>query len=426
MLISFTIGNFLSFDQDRTLSLLASKPVHENEEDNVFNIDKYRLLKSDVIYGANASGKSNLINSMSIMKWLIINSSKNLQAGEPLRLTPFKLTNKTLLNPSKFEISILIGDSKYRYGFEADIKEIKSEWLFVSKVKESKLFIRDGDVIDVSSKFKGSKGLIAKTRNNALFISVCAQFNVDIAEKILNWFSNFNVLSGLTDIQYTQYSANLFLSDENIRHKVKGLIQKADMSILDINVRSHKITEDKLPSNMPDEIKKSLIGKDVMNIITSHKLYDEDENNFQTIDFDFEKEESEGTKKYFRLSGPVIDTLLNGKVIVIDELDAKLHPILVREIAKLFNSKVTNPKNAQLIFATHDTNLLSSKIFRRDQIWFTEKDNRESTDLYSLSEYKLSKQNKVRKDASYQKDYMQGKYGAIPFSGDFESLWSNQ
>ena len=136
----------------------------------------------------------------------------------------------------------------------------------------------------------------------------------------------------------------------------------------------------------------------------------------------FESQESEGSKKYFRLSGPIIDTLKGGKILVIDELDARLHPILTIEIVRLFNSKRSNPNNAQLIFATHDTNLLNAKVFRRDQIWFAEKDNEEATDIYSLVEYKLPR-GKVRNDASFEKDYIQGRYGAVPFPGDFQSIW---
>jgi len=139
---------------------------------------------------------------------------------------------------------------------------------------------------------------------------------------------------------------------------------------------------------------------------------------------DFNQNESEGSKKFFRLSGPVVDSLAYGRVLVIDELDSRLHPALTTEVVRLFNSSKTNPNNAQLIFATHDTNLLSSKLFRRDQIWFVEKDHVEATDLYSLVEYKTEKK-LVRKDASFEKDYFRGRYGAIPVLGDFNQVWSD-
>ena len=159
-------------------------------------------------------------------------------------------------------------------------------------------------------------------------------------------------------------------------------------------------------------------------ISTIHNFYNDEGVSIGITKFNFYTQESEGSKKYFRLSGPIINTLIEGKILVIDELDARLHPILTAEIVRMFNSKATNTNNAQLIIATHDTNLLSAKTFRRDQIWFTEKDNAEATDLYSLVEYKLPR-GKVRNDASFAKDYIRGRYGAIPFPGNFNSIWSN-
>ena len=167
-------------------------------------------------------------------------------------------------------------------------------------------------------------------------------------------------------------------------------------------------------------------------IHTLHNKYDKDGNVIGLEKFNFEEEESEGTKKYFKISGPIIMALVEGHVIVIDELDARLHPILTQSIVRLFNSKLTNPKGAQLIFSSHDTNQLTGKLFRRDQVWFTEKDNSGATDLYSLAEYKISTKGvKVRKDASFGKNYIQGRYGAIPFLSDFnecigDALWQGK
>ena len=139
-------------------------------------------------------------------------------------------------------------------------------------------------------------------------------------------------------------------------------------------------------------------------------------------DLDFLKEESEGTRKLFRIIGPILDSVMNGHVLVIDELEAKLHPLLTKAIVRLFNSAKTNPKHTQLIFATHDTNLLQYGKLRRDQIWFTEKTQRGATSLYSLADFKLPRGTKVRNDAAFEKNYIQGRYGAIPFLGDLESL----
>jgi uncharacterized protein len=426
MLIYFSCANYLSFKDEVTLNMLASAPVKEFHDDNVFQADRYKLLKSAVIYGANASGKSNLLNAMLKMKALVINSSKNIQKDEPLGIQAFRLCTTTLNLPSKFEICFLVENIKYRYGFEADNTEIKSEWLFSStKIKEEPLFLREGEAIQVFNKFKGGKGLEERTRNNALFLSVCAQFNVDIAGQLLQGFMDFNIISGLEDRHFQRLSENMFLNDPDVKIIITEFLQKADLGIQDINIRRHKFTEDVLPKDMPDEVKKVLLNEEGSSILTSHNVYDHDGNIEGKTLFDFETQESEGSKKYFRLSGPIIATLNSGSVLVIDELDARLHPILTTEIVKLFNSAETNPNNAQLIIASHDTNLLSAKIFRRDQIWFTEKDYSEATDLYSLIEYKLPR-GKVRNDASFEKDYIRGRYGAIPFPGDFKAIWSKK
>ena len=424
MLINFTCENFFSFKEEKTLSMLTATPVKEFQDENVFQANRYKLLKSAVIYGANASGKSNLLKAMIKMKNLVINSAKNSQKGEPLRINGFQLCASTLKAPSKFEIIFLIGNKKYRYGFEADNKEIKSEWLYFStKIKEDPLFIREGEAIQVFNKFKDGRGLEERTRENALFLSVCAQFNVEIAGDILEWFADFNIISGLEDKHFQRFSEDMFLNDADAKKMITEFIQKADIGIQDINIKRLKVTDDILPASMPKEMKQSLQEKELSNISTIHNMYDNNGNVSGKALFDFESQESEGSKKYFRLSGPIIDTLKNGKILVIDELDARLHPILTAEIVRLFNSKETNPNNAQLIIATHDTNLLSAKIFRRDQIWFTEKDYTEATDLYSLVEYKLAGRGKVRNDASFEKDYIRGRYGAIPYIDDFSSIF---
>ena len=192
MFINFTCRNFLSFKNEINFTLLVATPVKEFQEENVFDVGKYKLLKSAVVYGANAGGKSNLLKAMNKMRNLVINSSKDTQIYEPLDIQPFLLCTSTINSPSKFEITFLIDNIKYRYGFEADNSEIKSEWLYFSvKIKETPLFLRKNHGIEVFNKFKGGKGLEKRTRNNALFLSRCAQDNVEIATKILNWFYNF-------------------------------------------------------------------------------------------------------------------------------------------------------------------------------------------------------------------------------------------
>jgi hypothetical protein len=197
-------------------------------------------------------------------------------------------------------------------------------------------------------------------------------------------------------------------------------LEKADLGIRDMIIERQ---ESKTDGATAGELMKPVSQLQQTSISTSHNIYSDDGDVIGSAGFVFDFQESEGSKKYFRLSGPIIDTLSSGKVLFVDELDARLHPVLTVEIVRLFNSRETNPNNAQLIFATHDTNLLSSNLFRRDQVWFTEKDQVEATDLYSLVEYK-TKKGLVRKDASFEKDYFRGRYGAIPLLGDFNQIWS--
>jgi len=424
MILDFSCSNYKSFKDEQTISLIAENSIKEYWEDNIIDMGRYQILKSAVIYGANASGKSNFLSAMKKMRWIVLNSSKNLQLGEPLNVDYFRLSTETLQKPSKFEITILIDDNKYRYGFETDNFVIKSEWLLRSKkIKEYPMFIRENEDIQVFSPFPEGEKLEERTRNNALFLSVCAQLNGEISGKIINWFHNFNIISGIDDRIYQQFTESFFLKSNDSKEKIMELLRIADLGIIDIDIKKEIIQEASLPANISDEIKTLFLDKESSQVSTYHNLYDEKKNIVNTINLDFESQESEGSKKYFRLSGPIIDTLLNRKVLVIDELDARLHPKLTNAIVKLFNSGITNKNNAQFIFATHDTNLLSAKVFRRDQIWFAEKNHSEETDLYSLSEYIMPKGKKVRNDASFENEYIQGRYGAIPYIGDFQKMW---
>ena len=428
MLLHFTVSNFLSIKEPATLNMLAVNPIKEFETENVFNVGRYRLLRSSVIYGANASGKSNFLKAMGFFKWFAVNSAKETQVGEDIDNTPFRLSSETEDEPSSFEASFLVDKIKYRYGFEVDKSSVKTEWLlFSKKIKEYPLFIREGQLIEVYKDFKEGKGIEERTRKNALFLSVVAQFNGEKSKSLIRWFNEFNMVSGLADRRFEGFTASL-LEDDRYKEIITNLMTDADLGFKDIKVLDVDITTDSLPPDMPDELKnfflKETKGKRGYNIETYHEKFDAKGNVEGLVKFDFDDEESEGTKKYFRLAGPLLDTLEDGGVMVIDELDARLHPTLTKSIVQLFNTPKVNRKNAQLIFATHDTNLLSSCMFRRDQIWFTEKRKNGSTDLYSLAEYKLER-GKVRKDASFEKDYIKGRYGAIPYIGNFANLLSS-
>ncbi|MEG3972343.1 ATP-binding protein [Microcoleus sp. T2B6] len=408
MLIGFSVGNYKSFKETVTLSLVASSITEEDkelDENNVFPInDKLSLLKSAAIYGANASGKSNIVAAINFMKWFVLNSSKETQVSDAIDIEAFRLSTETEKEPSFFEIVFLLEDKTFRYGFEVNAREVVSEWLFQADDSEEKMiFERDFDNY-ILDDFPEGQGISDKTRINALFLSVVAQFNGKISGKILLWFSKtLQLISGLQDTQYREETLESFENDRH-RHDIIEFIKKLDLGIADIQIKKY-ISQ-----------KTAMFGIYEVGVKTVHRKYDADGKQAAIELFDIETHESEGTNKLFALAGILLDTLRTGKILLIDELDARLHPLITRELICLFNSNETNPHNAQLIFTTHDTNLLSSKSFRKDQIWFTEKDNKGATDLYSLVEYK------VGKDASFERDYIIGKYGAIPFIGNFKEL----
>ncbi|MEH1882590.1 AAA family ATPase [Nostoc sp.] len=423
MLIEFSIGNYRSFKEQVTFSMVAANLVAEDkklDENNVFEIDNdLKLLKSAAIYGANASGKSNLATALRFMRWFMINSSKETQSTEKIGVDQFKLSTETEDKPSFFEIVFLMNGKRYRYGFEATRDKVVSEWLFyVPKSKETKLFERKLGKFSVSKTYKAD-GIQQKTRHNALFLSVSAQFNVQIAEKILDWLTNqVALISTLNDIGYRGYTVSCLINNEN-KDEILQLLKKLDLGFSDLKVEESEITADSLPKELPDELKNLILknGKGKLSSVqTTHQKFDGKGNLVSIEVFDLDEQESEGTKKVFSLAGPLVDTLKNGQILIIDEFDARIHPLISRAIVELFNSNETNPNNAQLIFMTHDTNLLNKKLFRRDQIWFTEKNRYGATDLYSLAEYNISN------DASFESDYIQGRYGAIPYIGNLNHL----
>ncbi|WP_167407624.1 AAA family ATPase [Nostoc flagelliforme] len=423
MLIEFSVGNYRSFKEQVTFSMVAANLVAKDkklDENNVFEIDKeLKLLKSAAIYGANASGKSNLATALGFMRWFMINSSKETQSTEKIGVERFKLSTETEAKPSFFEIVFLMSGKRYKYGFEATIEKVVSEWLFyVPKSKETKLFERKLDKISASKTYKAD-GIQQKTRHNALFLSVSAQFNVQIAEKILDWLTNrVQLISGLDDRGYRGYTVNCLMNNEN-KNEIIQLLNKLDLGFGDIKVEEIEVTVDSWSSEVPDEIKSIILkngARKVTTVQTMHQKFDKKVNPVSTEIFNLYVQESEGTQKVFALAGPLVDTLKNGRVLIIDELDARIHPLISHAIVELFNSNETNPNNAQLIFMTHDTNLLNNKLFRRDQIWFTEKNRYGATDLYSLAEYKIPD------DAPFESDYIQGRYGAIPYIGNLNHL----
>ncbi|MFN3309756.1 MAG: AAA family ATPase, partial [Anaerolineales bacterium] len=315
----------------------------------------------------------------------------------------------------------------YRYGFELDEQHVLSEWLYQTKQRETRLFVREGDLFEVTTSLRKSMTILEKyVRSNALFLSVLAQFNHPLAIKLVNWFRrDLRGISGITDSTYASFTLHQFEADANFAQRIRNLIRVADLGILDLGVRTISIDDPEIPDQLRKIVLKmqgdepSTGEVSVKSIETVHQMFD-GETLADQVKFDLDEHESEGTKKFFYLLGPLFDSLDNGNVLVVDEFEARLHPVLSREIIRLFNSPKTNPKNAQLVFTTHDASLLGEGILRRDQIWFTEKNRYGETELYSLAEMK------ERNDASFEKNYVHGRYGAIPLIGSMRTIFEQR
>jgi len=428
MLVEFSVGNYRSFHVPVTLSMQAAKLRSSDkrlDEQTVFQADGLSLLRSAAIYGANASGKSNLIRAMAFMRRFVLQSSQEFQAGEPTGVERFRLSTAARDKPSYFQMTFYLDGQRYRYGFEVDEEEVRAEWLYHTGQRETRLFIREGAQYEVSSVFKPGRGLTERTRSNALFLSVAAQFNVRLAMALLGWFrKGFAVISGLDDASYAGFTLRRFETDEPFRQRVLAFVHEADLGIADILIERLPLAEapireevQLLLARLAKRQKRSEEELLVSRPKTTHQVFNSEHSVTGWETFDMKNQESQGTQKIFNLSGPLLDTLEGGKLLAIDEMETRLHPFITRTVIELFNSPQTNPRNAQLVFATHDASLLSHRFFRRDQIWFTEKDQYGATDLYSLAELR------VRNDASFDKDYIAGKYGAIPFIGGLRSLF---
>jgi hypothetical protein len=381
-----------------------------------------RLLKSAAIYGANASGKSNLLAGMEIFRQFVQKSSKESQLGERIPVIPFRLHTATESAPTHFEVVFLQSGARYRYGFEATPEMIQAEWLFTQKdsIRETRLFTREASTIELSAEFKEGKGLEVRTRPNALFLSVVSQFNGDTASEIMQWMERFRGVSGLDDVDYLLFTAKR-LKEEPFGTEIQELIRRGDVGIEGLQTLELSKSErlKRMPKDFPEHLRKEVLESSSAFLIkTFHQKFNDRREPCGTVEFNLKKEESAGTQKFVGMSGPFLHTLNEGSILFVDELEARLHPLLTKSLVGLFNG-AANRKNAQLIYATHDDGLLDSSRVRRDQVWFVEKDEFGASRLFSLAEFK------VRKEAKFGKEYLLGQFGAVPHLRDFRGAMTD-
>lgn len=418
MLLNFAVTNYRSIKDRQVLSLMAvdGLPYEKSLQKSKGGI---RALPLALLFGANASGKSNILRAFGAMTNMVL-GSVHLNPGDAFdEYHPFLLSEETKEEETEFEIEFLYkqGDKErhYRYGFSFTSEAIEEEWLYrVSKKAEICLFSREKNDISIGRLFSEGKDKGVALNKNRLFLSLVAQLNGGRSISIINWFKQCHFVSVFYKDRYpsVQYqkkqhlkkTLELFESKSEYAREAKNFLKNIDIAIRDLSIKRKRRVEKSYGSLLY-----AFLFENEPQIQSVHKFYDSHGNPTKEIVFDFEQQESEGTKKVVELLGLIFGTLERGGRLVIDELEAKLHPLLTRAIVQLFANPEINKQGAQLVFTTHDTNQLNLDYVRRDEIWFTEKNQREETQLYAHIEFEDFEEVDLIAD-----EYVRGRYGAIP------------
>ena len=428
MLLEFTVENFRSFGKEATLDLLASNGIKDNPDKGTSPLGSSggasKVLNAVALYGANSSGKSNLLRAVSAMRYMVLNSVK-LNDGDSLPYDPFLLSTNEQ-HPTRFQIVYYEPESRgiFTYGFSYTEEVVLREWLVAKWPRrgEKHLFTREPNQPIQVDEISYSEGIRARDtlvlNKNRLFLSLAGQAGGTISNGVINWFQDYlRVISGIEDT-YSKYTRRLVFNSQEGKDKVQDFLCRMKLGFDSFIPQKVDFDSIGYPPGLPKEFINQLKNDPYIQISSVHNVYNESGEVARTESFDLDEQESAGTNKIFALSGPILEALSGGKTLLIDELDSKMHPLITWRLVEMFNQAAENPKSAQLIFTTHDTNLLSSELFRRDQIWFTEKDSMENSTLYPLikaHENSDSLSHAPRNDSNYQKNYIAGRYGAIPY-----------
>ena len=404
MLLQFSVKNFRSFQKEETLNLSASKGSELLESNTFAFAQNQRLVRSAVIYGPNAGGKTNLIRAIYFLQQFVLLSSTTFQEGQRIPLQPFRLTAQSTKEPSEFVIDFVCDQIRFTYHLALTEERVITEELYAYPKKHRQTwFTRKWNSSSGAYNwyqgpgFKGEhKAWEQMTRANALYLSTAVQFNSEQLKPIFLWFRDqLVILLKANPIQETHFNPELtfqFLKEPDTKSWIHKFMECAD-----VGIENFQLVEEESPP-----LKK-------ITVRTQHKMLDSD----QKVFFDLLLDESDGTQRLFTQAGGWLKALRDGLVLFVDELDLHLHPNIVRYLIELFHNPKTNQKNAQLVFTTHDTSLLDSDLFRRDQIWFVQKDEIQNSRLHSLLDFK------PRKGEAIGKGYLHGRYGALPFIGKF-------
>lgn len=422
MLIAFSCKNFGSF-RDQIVFSMEATSIKEYKEFNTFTTQHGTYLKSSFIFGANASGKSNLFRAINFMKNMVnLSVFDDRLAGSN---DHFQFLDNADKSPTAFEMVFQVEGIVWTYGFELLKGKVTSEWLVKKNKRSSKVFERteaSWKSINLFGEWKKYDNLREHTRDNALFLSLAAMLNVNPAIRIRNWFGDLLVYAH-DDALSPGETIELIEENPDSKQDILLFLKKADFGIDDFDIKIEEL-------DLPDDEKQRVLESDQfpiraektnmkvnvrrrkVELKTRHKIYDIEQHETGTVLLPFLKYQSTGTIKMFQLLGPILNTLSKGGVLIIDEIDSRLHPLLVRYIVSLFHSLDRNAKNGQLICNTHDALLLDEAI-RRDQVWFMKKNSIGASELYSLSDF-----HQIRKNDLILKKYLLGIFGAIPFQGE--------
>jgi AAA15 family ATPase/GTPase len=413
MLIEFRTKNFRSLRDEQVFSLVAStdKTLLDTHALETGLTAAPHLLRTAVVYGANASGKSNLVKALQYMRG-VVQESAALQPGQTFdRLQPFKLDATSGGMPTEFEVTFILDGVRYQYGFAMTAQRIVSERLLVYKAfKPQRWFERRFDAKSGRDEYefgpglKGAKSLWeGATRPNALFLSVAVQLNSEALRPVFGWFVDHLVIFNEQSPLSAQFSVQMLKQDKQ-RKAICEFLKAADISIADIEVATRQVMVHGIHFDIASGKREETAGEQAVDEV---KFHHETEQGRAVFDID---NESGGTRNLFFLSGPILDILDKGLTLVVDELDTSLHTLLVQALVRLFHRPEVNTGGAQLIFTTHDTSLLDAfGLFRRDQVWFVEKGADQSSTLYPLLDFS------PRKREALERGYLQGRYGALPF-----------
>ncbi len=421
MLIEFSVGNFRSFKDRQTFSMVASSDkVLLDQTMTSEALGKLRLNRSAVVYGANASGKSNLMAALAFVRSFVVDSYRRRPArlrervdDTSIQVIPFLLDPDTAKKPSEFELVFIQNDVRYQYGFTADATRIHKEWLYAfPHGQPQRWFVRtlqdDGEYeYEFRSKaFRGEKQLITEvTRPDTLYLSSGVTFASEQLLPVYNWFQNLHFLKPFhrSRVSLGNDTAQRAFRDAEFHRKVRSLLIHADVGIVDFQVDEIE-SQFVQPVFFPDDGGTPALKPLRYETSFVHEAAPND----RLVRLPL-SEESQGTQQLYEMAYAWIEAVEQGQILVADELDASLHPLLTRRLVEMLQDPQINYSGAQLIFNTHDVTLLDQALFRRDQVWFTEKDREGATHLYPLLDFS------PRKQEALDRGYMVGRYGAIPF-----------